>query len=215
MKKISLGNVLILGDSYSAFRGYIPEHYQTYYSTVERPDADVKRVDEMWWHQLFRETDSHLVFNDSWAATTICNTGYDGPNAPDSFIRRFERLVNQGFFEKNHIDTILVLGGQNDDWCNAPIGQLKSLDWHDEDLLEFAPAVCYLMDKMKRTLPTARIIFIVNSEMKQPIMDLQYKASLIYHVECVRLEEIHKIAGHPTVQGMRQIVDQVKSYLAE
>lgn len=32
MKNISLGNVLILGDSYSSFRGYIPENYQTYYS---------------------------------------------------------------------------------------------------------------------------------------------------------------------------------------
>lgn len=91
---------MILGDSYSAFRGYIPENYQTYYSMDERPDADVRRVEEMWWYQLFQETDSNLVFNDSWAATTICNTGYDGPNAPDSFIRRFERLVKQGFFEK-------------------------------------------------------------------------------------------------------------------
>ena len=213
MKKISLGNVLILGDSYSAFRGYIPENYQTYYSTDERPDADVKRVEEMWWHQLFQETESCLVFNDSWAATTICNTGYDGPNAPDSFIRRFERLVKQGFFEKNHIDTILVLGGQNDDWCNAPIGELKMSDWNDEDLLQFAPAVCYLMHKMKCIIPSARIIFIVNSEMKQPIMDMQYEASVLCHMECVRLNEIHKMCGHPTVQGMQQIAVQVKSYI--
>ena len=44
-------------------------------------------------------------------------------------------------------------------------------------------------------------------------MDLQYEASVVCNVECIRLNKIHKMHGHPTVQGMRQIANQVKSYI--
>lgn len=151
--------------------------------------------------------------NHSWSGTTICNTGYDGPDIPHSFIRRFDNLVEEGFFQKNQIDTVLVMGGQNDDWCNAPIGDLKIQSWTDEDLLQYGPAVCYLMYRMKTVLPNARIIFLINCDMKDQIMDYQEQAAKIYHVEYIRLKEIHKMNGHPTIQGMHQIAEQVRQYL--
>ena len=151
--------------------------------------------------------------NHSWSGTTICNTGYDGPDIPHSFIRRFDNLVEEGFFQKNQIDTVLVMGGQNDDWCNAPIGDLKIQSWTDEDLLQYGPAVCYLMYRMKTVLPNARIIFLINCDMKDQIMDYQEQAAKIYHVEYIRLKEIHKMNDHPTIQGMHQIAEQVRQYL--
>ncbi len=208
-----LKNVYILGDSYSTFEGYIPKGYGAYYSNNSSTDTDVNDVEQTWWHQLIQKTNAHLILNHSWSGTTICNTGYDGPDIPHSFIRRFDKLVEEGFFQKNQIDTVFVMGGQNDDWCNAPIGDLKTQSWTDENLLHYGPAVCYLMHRIKTVLPNARIIFLINCDMKDQIMDYQEQAAKIYHVEYVRLKEIHKMSGHPTIQGMRQIAEQVRQHL--
>ena len=150
-----------------------------------------------------------MVANHSWSGTTICNTGYDGPDTKQSFIRRFDKLVDNEFFNKNNIDTVLVMGGQNDDWCGAPIGELKTDNWETADLLQFAPAVCYLMHRLKKTLPYARIIFVVNSDMKSEIMELQEEAAKIYNIEIIRLQGIHKVDGHPDIIGMKQIAEQI------
>jgi hypothetical protein len=74
---MQFGNTLIIGDSYSTFKGYIPEGYAPYY-TNEPGNTDVRRVEETWWHQLQAETDCRILLNNSWSGSTICHTGYDG-----------------------------------------------------------------------------------------------------------------------------------------
>lgn len=209
----TLGNVFILGDSYSTFQGYIPQEHSAYYSSSGRPETDVDRVEQTWWYQLLEKTGSSLILNHSWSGTTICNTGYAGADEPNSFIRRFDRLAEEGFFEEHHIDTVLVMGGQNDDWADAPIGKLKTQDWTEEDLLQYGPALCYLMHRMKTVLPDARIIFVVNSNMSAVIRYYQYQAADLYDIEWIRLENIQKTNGHPTIQGMQQIAEQVLDHL--
>ena len=71
---IKLGNVFILGDSYSSFCGYIPENYDFWYPNKNEEQTDVKKVEQTWWWQLLETTDSNLVRNSSWSGTTICNT---------------------------------------------------------------------------------------------------------------------------------------------
>lgn len=208
-----LGNVFILGDSYSTFKGYIPEEHDAYYDNTGRPETDVNRVDQTWWYRVIKVTNSHLVLNHSWSGTTICNTGYAGSDVPHSFIRRLDRLAAEGYFVENQIDTVLVMGGQNDDWSGVPIGELKTQDWTADDLLQYGPALCYLMYRLKMVLPKARIIFIINSEMSDVIMDYQKKAAEIYDIEYFQLEAIHKMNGHPTIQGMNQIAEQIFLYL--
>ena len=39
-----------------------------------------------------------------------CST-YDGPNAHNSFIRRFDRLIENSFFHQNSVDTMFIMGG--------------------------------------------------------------------------------------------------------
>ena len=206
---------MIFGDSYSTFRGYIPAEYDTYYRKEGIPETDVNLVEQTWWYQLLKKTNSELVMNNSYSGTTICNTGYIGQDVSNSFIRRFDKLAEERFFDENPIDTVLVMGGQNDDWCNAPIGELKAQDWTGEDLLQYGPAVCYLMHRLKSVLPKTRIIFIINSEMKEVIMDYQLQAAEIFKVESIRLESIHKMNGHPTIRGMSQITEQIFSYLED
>ena len=65
--------VSILGDSYSTYKGYIPDNYAPFY-----PDAnnDVKDVSQMWWSLYIDAKGYQLEKNDSWGGTTICGTGY-------------------------------------------------------------------------------------------------------------------------------------------
>ena len=71
-------NIMIFGDSYSTFAGYIPDGYAVYYSTEEREQTDVRRVEETWWHLLCTDHSFNLVRNDSWSGSTLGNTGYSG-----------------------------------------------------------------------------------------------------------------------------------------
>ena len=123
------GNVLILGDSYSTFKDYIPEGFAVYYRE-DGGDTDVRSVDKTWWHQLIDDTNSNLVLNSSYSGSSICNTGYGGQDCSEthSFIARLNCLIRDGFFENNEINTVFVFGGTNDKWAGSPLGENKFSD---------------------------------------------------------------------------------------
>ena len=124
MKKI--GNVYILGDSYSTFSRYIPKTHGAYYKPIIQEDTDVCEVGQTWWKIVLNNTESNLVLNDSWSGTTICNTGYNGGDYSNrSFVTRFDKLINEKFFENKQIDTVLIFGGTNDNWAQSPVGETK------------------------------------------------------------------------------------------
>lgn len=206
---MNLGNVFILGDSYSTFKGYIPSTNASYYQE-NGENTDVHKVNETWWHQLIAETNSNLVLNDSWSGTTICNTGYNGNDCSDkSFIARFEKSENDGFFTNNKIDTILIFGGTNDTWACSPLGERKYSNWTKIDLFCVLPATCYLVSHIKNTLPNTRILFIINTQLKPEIENGIIDACDKYGVEYISLKNISKQNGHPDKEGMTQIKEQV------
>ena len=209
---INLGNVFILGDSYSTFKGYIPEGYAVYYSE-NSTDFGVDRVENTWWMSLINETDSALVHNNSWSGSTIGYTGYSGDCTNSSFITRFEQLLEQGWFEENKIDTFFVFGGTNDSWSNAPLGEMMLEGWSREDLFSVLPAIGYIAHRLKTALTDTRVIFIINTDIKTEIQEGIKKACEHFAVEYIALRDISKIEGHPTKEGMTQIKDQILSYL--
>ena len=210
---VDLGKVFILGDSYSTFENCIPEGYVPWYFNDIKNDTDVNNVNQTWWKQLLDSTNSDLVRNCSWSGTTICNTGYGGDCSKISFIARFEKLLSEGFFEKNKIDTFFVFGGTNDCWANAPIGELMYSDWSRDDLFSVLPGACYLMHILKTKLPQTRIIFIINTDLKQAVSDGIKTACDKYGMEKIVLADIEKQSGHPNKAGMTGIKDQILKYL--
>ena len=48
-------NVMIMGDSYSTYGGYIPEGYNTYYSDERAAAPVVKGVEKTWWSLAAKE----------------------------------------------------------------------------------------------------------------------------------------------------------------
>ena len=203
-------NVLIIGDSYSTFEGYIPEGYEVFYKKG-REDNDVSMVEETWWHQVISEMGANLVLNNSWSGSTIGYTGYCGSDCSktNSFIYRFDELIENGFFKDNRIDTVFIFGGTNDDWSEAPIGEPKYSDFKREDLYFVLPAISCLLCKVRETLPDAEIYCLINTDLKPEITECFKNACQLYGIKSIAFDSIEKHDGHPTVKGMLDIKNQV------
>ena len=214
---MSFGNVMIFGDSYSTFKGYIPEGYAVYYSGNRETPPDVSDVTKTWWHQVISETGSTLVQNNSWSGSTICYTGYGctDRSKTSSFIYRFEKMLKEGFFKENKIDTLFVFGGTNDSWCQAPEGQLQFSDWTRDSLFFVLPAMCYFFYRLKKELPDTEIVCIINNGLRASIIRGMNKICEHYGIKKVSFENtpIDKVNGHPTEQGMTDIKNHILNTL--
>ena len=208
-----LKNIVIFGDSYSTHAGSIPAGYPTYYDKSGTPDHAPSKMEreQTWWGSMLTITGDNLLLNDSWSGSPVCYTGYGGEDCSKSasFIRRFINYVKQGFFRENTVDTVFVFGGTNDFWACAPLGEVKLSDWLEDDLYCVLPAFCYFMSALKTELPDAEICFIINTEMRAEIGDCIEFAGKYFDVKTVRLHDIDKLEGHPTIKGMAEICDQV------
>jgi hypothetical protein len=156
------------------------------------------------------------VRNDSWSGSTIGYTGYSGKDTSttSSFIYRLEKLAEEGFFEKNEIDTVFVFGGTNDSWSDAPLGEEMSEGWKREDFFNVLPAVHYFFKKLREILPDAKIYGIGNCGIKGVIVDaIVHACEGIGAKPIVLTDAVDKRSGHPTVQGMIDIKNQVLAAL--
>ena len=212
-------NFVIFGDSYSTHKDHIPEGYAAYYSDEGRgPDAPVTKMkaEQTWWWRFKTRVGAELVFNNSWSGSTIGYTGYSGDcSTTSSFICRYRKLKAAGAFDEALIDTVIVFGGTNDSWSNAPLGEEQYADWQESDLFNVRPAICYFMHTLKTDLPNARIVFIANCDIKEEVVECIKNAGARLDVETVVLNGIEKMSGHPTSRGMEQICDQIIEQLGE
>lgn len=208
-----INNFVIFGDSYSTHKDFIPEGFAHYYCDEGRnPQEPVTKMlwNETWWGRLMARTGAKLVRNDSWSGSTVCYTGRSGDcSHTSSFIYRYRTLLNEGFFEKNKVDTIFVFGGTNDSWTDAPLGEEMYSDWQESDLFSVLPAICHFICTLRENHPDTRLIVVGNCNIKSEILDCMKNASAHWGAEFVGTHDIDKINGHPTVRGMEQICDQM------
>ncbi len=158
-----------------------------------------------------QEKGFNLCENNSWAGSTICYTGYckEDCSETSSFIARIEKLNKEGFFDKNIVDTVIVLGGTNDSWANSPLGKVKYDNFERKHLYQILPAVSYLISRLQGILPNAQLIFVINCNIKMKIIHGIKDICQHYGILCVELKGIDKANGHPTVLGMSQIKEQI------
>ena len=196
-------SVSILGDSYSTFKDFIPATYSAWYP---REGNDVKSVKQTWWHQFIKENGYLLCENDSYSGATICNTGYDAKDYTDrSFITRMNYLGCP--------DIIFIFGATNDSWANSPFGEYQYEGWKKEDLFKFRPGMAYMLDHMIDYYPNVKIYFILNTGLKEECNESVRTICKHYNIDCIELRDIDKQMGHPSVAGMAQISQQIKSFI--
>lgn len=200
--------VSILGDSYSTYEDFVTPATNElwYYAKNSEQKTDVKDVRQTWWHQLIKENGWRLAVNNSYSGATISYTGYDGNDySPRSFNTRMDNLGQP--------DIIFIFGATNDSWAGSPIGDFKYEDIKKADLYEFRPALAHMLRWMTDRYVNTEIYFILNTELKDEINTSVKTICAHYGVPVITLTEVDKISGHPSVKGMRQIADQVNSFL--
>lgn len=210
--RYNVGNLLILGDSYSTFEGCVPNGNAVWYKSQTSPNTDVVSADQTWWKIFVKNTGAQLVLNESYSGSTVCYTGYDGSIVPlTSFIGRFDKAVCDGTLKDAEIDTIIIFGGTNDSWAGSPIGSVQYSDWDNTDKLSFLPSFCYLLDTAVKNFPKARIVCVINDILKPEISEGMAKVCDTYGVQSVQLSNIDKQSGHPNISGMLQIERQIRA----
>jgi hypothetical protein len=204
-------SIMIFGDSYSTYEGHIPAGYAVYYSGHRNAEPDVSDASKTWWGRLLDASGAKLVQNNSWSGSTIGYTGYNNSDCShsSSFIYRFEKLLAEGFFAQNKVDTILVFGGTNDSWSGAPLGELKFGEIAEAELYSVLPAISHFAKRLTEALPETKVIFIANCDIKSEITGAMKAAAEHYGCGYVALAGIDKVSGHPTETGMAQICEQV------
>lgn len=198
--------VSVLGDSYSTFEGYLtPQTNAVWYFEKYNPkQTDVQDVSQTWWHQLIKKQGWQLMMNNSFSGATICNTGYNKADYTDrSFITRMKNLGCP--------DVIFIFGATNDSWAHSPIGEFKYEGITQEDLWSFRPAMARMLQWMKNRYVNTDIYFILNDGLSPEITSSAKTICERYEVKCIELNGIDKKAGHPSVEGMRQIAEQVSA----
>lgn len=191
--------VSVLGDSYSTFVGIIPSNYSSFYPNDRN---DVTKIEQTWWSLYVKAKGYALEKNDSWGGTTICGTGYGGMDSSRSnFISRVDSLGNP--------DIIFVFGGTNDAWAGSPMGEYQYSDWTKDDCKYFRPALACLIDMLQKRYAQAEICFILDSELREPVNESMREVCKHYNVKLVELHDIEKQNGHPSINGMKSICDQL------
>jgi len=238
---VDLGNVFIIGDSYSTFEEYIPYNSgaawytevprNTNASTVGEAQTDVTAASQTWWWQVIANSKSKLLTNASYSGTTVCNSTYgvtggvvtDG--SATSFTTRLQAFIDAGYFTQNRVDTFFLFGGTNDAWAydqnmaagaSDYLGVPKYADWTAEDMRQILPAYAYLINQIKTNVPTARIVVLLNVSWTNANVVAGYKEICdhygVEYVEAVlSASEVQQL--HPNKAGMTAIKNQVLDHL--
>lgn len=208
----------IFGDSYSTFEGWLtPSTNEPWYFTANHKfrtkGNDVEAVEQTWWYQVIERMGGKLEMNNSYSGSTICRTGYKDQNGQHadytrrSFVTRSRNLGEP--------DVILMCAGTNDCWCGAPYGDYVYADWTQDELYCIRPSIAKLLFNLNSNYPTARVLFILNSDMTPEFVETVHTICKHYGVECLDLHDIDKQYGHPSQKGMKSIADQVVEYLQQ
>ena len=135
----------IIGDSISTFKTKIPEGNAAYY-----PSGNVNSYEKTWSGILIEKTGMVLDTLEAWSGSRVSTTG------TASFTSQ-SRWGNLGT-----PDIIIVFGGINDVWQTNPaeLGEIPDIFTTSEDafdLTKFAQSYTYLLIKLKKTYPNAKI----------------------------------------------------------
>ena len=204
--------VAILGDSYSTFRGFIPEERECYYPSPERVD-DVLVVEDTWWHQLFAKRNMNLLFNDSWSGSTVCTDVRDCHPPESAFVFRMKQSLRPTKAGEQSPACILLFGGTNDSWLGREIGCLTYQNWTEQDLRKVLPAYCYMLDYVCKCNPDVTVFCILNTQLNPVIHEGILAACEHYGAVAIELHDINKKSGHPSRLGMQQIAQQINEVL--
>ena len=197
----------ILGDSYATFKDFqTPDTNSTWYPRAE--ENNVEAVEQTWWHMFAKDNACAINQNNSYSGSTICYDGY-GAGTSDavasSFVTRCKNLQTA--------DLIIVEGGTNDSWVGVSMGEYKYSGWSEKDFQYFRPSLSYVLNYVKQHHPASTVMFMLNDGLKADIIESVETICSHYDIPLLPLHNIAKESGHPNVEGMTQIKNQLEEFI--
>ena len=89
------------------------------------------------------------------------------------------------------------------------MGEYQYGDWRRADLYYFRPAMAKMLNDIRLYYPNVDVYFILNSELKADINKSIDEVCHHYDVPVIKLKDIDKKSGHPSIKGMKSIAEQV------
>ncbi len=200
----------IIGDSYSTFRGFIPEGYAVYYPWVESV-PDVLCVEDTWWHLFMGRNHLELLKNNSYSGSTVCTNTRPGQPESSSFVARAKLCFSALRNGEPQPDYLFIFGTTNDSWLLREPGEVQYEAWREEDLEKVLPAYCFVLDHLKKENPDSCLVCVINTQLKPEIAEGLAQAATHYGAVAVWLQDIDKSNGHPSKLGMKQICEQIEN----
>lgn len=142
----------ILGDSISAYDGYIPTGFNIFYPI----SGELTDVSQMWWMRLLDETGMELCANDSSSGSTCAGDSLstDDPQYGCSGFRISLLAGKQGRMP----DVIIIYMGTNDLLNGIPLGDNDGTKLVEEGVIEnFSDAYSLILDKIASDYPIATV----------------------------------------------------------
>ena len=200
----------VIGDSYTACRGWTPPDQQTYY-----PTPTVTDFTKMWWYLVCKEMNWQPLIIDGYSGSTVCTHVREPQPVSAAFVNRIKNTMGEERIFDAKPDVIIILGGQNDYVSGVDEGELQYSDWTDDDLYKFANAFCYMLDYLKKYNPGAKIVNLTNLNFVSARMVVNMaEACEHYGVQNLLLYNVERDRGHPTANGMQQICNIIKNEIA-
>ena len=75
--------------------------------------------------------------------------------------------------------------------------------------MNFRPALACLLDLLQKRYPKAKIYSLLNSELREEINESMRVVCKHYGVQLIELHDIEKQNGHPSINGMKSICEQL------
>lgn len=144
----------IVGDGLSAYDGYIPYGYESYY-----PLNTIDAVNKMWWHILASETRMTLIKNASWDGSRvswIIGTTNDTKGKVAYTNERIAELAGAG----RNPDNIIVFIGTKDFHDSVPIGTFdidSDAPSVSGEIRQFKPAYAAMIKNIIETYGSATV----------------------------------------------------------
>lgn len=144
----------LLGDSISAYRGYVPEGNHYYYNGSKE---NVTSVNQMWWKILCDDTGMTPLIIDAWNGTGITFLDHYEQRTEMSSDLRCGRLHSGN----TKPDIILIAGGVND-YTYAEAAKNEPLSWDGLTTPvitnSFTEAYACMIQKLRTNYPSALVV---------------------------------------------------------
>ena len=77
------------------------------------------------------------------------------------------------------------------------------------DRYYFRPAMAKMLNDIRLYYPNVDVYFILNSQLKDDINKSVDEVCRHYDVPVIKLKDIDKKSGHPSIKGMKSFAEQV------